>query len=157
MTLIFSADRFIVNGVVFVVFCSVAVISILTANEYLFFLIVALATATVLPFFAKISIMDIIKILLITLISSFWLTIEEFVDGFAYSHIWVAIGVVIASALLFSPDNRQFCALIATLLSYSLVYAVGANADLQSIVLAIAIAWTATYRPINKESLTALN
>ncbi|MDE6614022.1 MAG: hypothetical protein K2K24_00780, partial [Clostridia bacterium] len=61
-----------------------------------------------------------------------------------YSYIWVAIGVVIASALLFSPDNRQYCALIATLLSYSLTYAVGANADLQSIVLAIAIAWIMT-------------
>ncbi|MBD5100834.1 MAG: hypothetical protein HDT29_06205 [Clostridiales bacterium] len=147
LSLIFSPDRFIVGAVVFVVFCSVATISMLTANERILLLAVAIATATALPFFAKISFADIFKISLIALIATFWLTTDEFIDGFAYSYLWVALGIVIASALLFARDNRRYCALVATLISYAMTYAVGKNADLTAIVLTITIVWVMTCQP----------
>ena len=153
LTMIFSADRFIVNAVVFVMLCSLATISMLTANEYLFLTTATLVTATILPFFVKITITDILEILLISLIAVFWLTTDEFVDGYAYSQIWVAIGITIASVLIFSPQNRQYCALLATLLSYAMTYAVGNNPDLTAIVLSITIAWTATCQVVKTENI----
>lgn len=154
-TLIFSADRFIIQAAVFVVFGSAVTISMLLANEYLFIVFTTLATATLLPFFAKISFTDILKILLISFIATFWLTTAEFIDGFAYSQILIALGVAIASFLLFSPDNRQYCSLLSMLLPYAIIFAMGVTADLQEVVLAIAISWILTYRPTDK--LAALN
>ncbi|MDE5755917.1 MAG: hypothetical protein K2I23_02380, partial [Clostridia bacterium] len=60
-----------------------------------------------------IKIYDIIGFVIIALPCIFWLTTQEFVDGSAYSHIFVALGVALASNLLFDKRKRQtLCALV---------------------------------------------
>lgn len=144
LTLIFSSERFIVESSLFILLSCAFAISLLTSNDKFFFAVTALSTATILPFYVKISFLDILKICLISFTAIFWLSTAEFVDGYAYSQIWVAIGIVLASTLFFSTSNRQYCALVATLLSYAMIYAVGANVELQSMVLAIGISWIMT-------------
>ncbi|MDE7191185.1 MAG: hypothetical protein K2O35_01750 [Clostridia bacterium] len=61
----------------------------------------------------NIKIYDMISCVVLILPCVFWLSTQEFVDGFAHSHILVALGAAIACNLLFDRQKRQtLCALV---------------------------------------------
>ncbi|MDE6475201.1 MAG: hypothetical protein K2L70_08895 [Clostridia bacterium] len=61
----------------------------------------------------RIKVFDIIGCALIALPCIFWLSTQEFIDGLAYSHILVSLGVTLACNLLFDKQKRQtICALV---------------------------------------------
>ena len=69
-------------------------------------------TMLTLPYI-NMKVYDAIGCIIITLPCLFWLNTQEFVDGFAYSLIFVALGAALACNLLFGKQKRQtLCALV---------------------------------------------
>ena len=76
-------------------------------------LIFLTVTTLISLLYLKLKLYDIIGCVTIALPCIFWLSTQEFVDGFAYSHILVALGVALASNLLFDRQKRRtLCALV---------------------------------------------
>ena len=71
----------------------------------------------------RIKLYDIAGCMAIVLPCTFWLSTQEFVDGFAYSHIIVALGVALASILLFDKKKRQTLCALVLLTSFVICYA----------------------------------
>ncbi|MDE6188673.1 MAG: hypothetical protein K2G37_00105, partial [Clostridia bacterium] len=105
LTLVYSADCFFRNAICFIVFGCAYAVSTFLANDYFFYFFCAAATVAALPFF-RISPTDFVKLALICTVAAFWLSTAEFVDGYAYSELFVASGITLAANLLFSASNR---------------------------------------------------
>ncbi|MDE5654219.1 MAG: hypothetical protein K2I46_01245 [Clostridia bacterium] len=65
---------------------------------------------------------DIAGCLVITLPCIFWLSTQEFVDGFVYSLTLVALGVALACRLLFDRQKRQTLCALVLLTSFVVCY-----------------------------------
>ena len=83
---------------------------------------------------------DMIGCLAIALPCIFWLSTEEFVDGFAYSHIFVALGVALACILLFDKQKRQTLCTLVLLTSFVICSFYGINFNAIEIASAYLIA-----------------
>ncbi|MDE6372369.1 MAG: hypothetical protein K2L61_02385, partial [Clostridia bacterium] len=101
----------------------------------------ALTALTILSLLSiTIKIYDIISCALIILPCVFWLGTQEFVDGFAYSHILIALGVALACNLLFDRQKRQTLCALVLLTSFVVCRLSGAYFSAVDIALAFLVA-----------------
>ena len=143
LTLIFSSDEFIVQGVAFIALGSIYIISLMIENYNLFLLPSTIFT-TALLIYKKFAISDVIKVLFISYIAIFWLSTAEFMDGYVYSYLLVAICVAFVSNIIFTAENRRTLALISILLPYLFIYSVSGDVELENMLLSMVIAWVYT-------------
>ncbi|MDE6758862.1 MAG: hypothetical protein K2J89_06290 [Clostridia bacterium] len=141
LTLIYSSERFIIEAALFIIMGCFYTVSLLASSNDLFLTAAAILTAIILPLRVKLSFFDIVKVCLIAFTAIFWLGTSEFVDGYAYSQLFVALGVALASILIFAPEKRQILAFATMLLSYGLIYTTGSYIDLQSTALSLCLTW----------------
>ena len=98
--------------------------------------------------YLKLKLYDIIGCAAIALPCIFWLSTQEFVDGFAYSHIFVASGVALASNLLFDRQKRRTLCALALLSSMIICRSYGVYLNAIDVVTAtlIAVILTENYK-----------
>ena len=87
----------------------------------------------------KVNFYDIMGCLIIALPCIFWLNTQEFTDGFAYSHIIVALGVAGVGYLIFDKRKRQTLCALVLLTSYIICYLSKVYFNLIDIVLSFLI------------------
>ncbi|MDE7215612.1 MAG: hypothetical protein K2O08_02265 [Clostridia bacterium] len=141
LMLFFYLDGFIKNSAVWIAFCAIYALSLLTENRYLLFVFTAVATAICVALYADVTIGDFIEVLPLTVAAAFWLSTAEFVDGFVFSQLAVAGGVVAISYLLFSPQKRLYLAITAILFSYGVLFAVNGDYDINAFALSVCVIW----------------
>ncbi len=90
---------------------------------------------------------DIAWCLAISLPCIFWLSTQEFVDGFAYSLTLVALGVAFACRLLFDKQKRQALCALVLLTSFVICYLSNIYFEVTDILLpfVVAIIFTQNY------------
>ena len=94
-------------------FLSIYLLSELSFFVYVFCLITIISQLK--SFFASLS--ECILFVLLCTGTTFWLTMQEFVDGFAYSYLFIATTIAIFSRLSYSSSNCRFFALLGYFLS----------------------------------------
>ena len=134
-----NSNKFRFYGLMTALICTVLSIELIAKVNGLTLGVLAALTIISLPFI-RIKLYDIIGWLLITLPCIFWLGTQEFVDGFAYSHILVAIGVALVCILLFDKQKRQTLCALVLLTSFIVCYASNAYFNAIDIATATAVA-----------------
>lgn len=142
LNILVSTDLFLKNTTLLIVsFCAVC-LNIIT-NSYLFTYLLYILFVLINLFFVKIKFMDILTFFIISTTILFWLSIKEFVDGFAYSYIYICIFITLTSFLLFEYKYVQFwcvTAMIFTLfIAKSLMYVVDDYLYFESVIVCYCI------------------
>ncbi|MDE6604994.1 MAG: hypothetical protein K2K85_03105 [Clostridia bacterium] len=109
---VFCLQKFQLYGLLAALIFTVLSIELLADIDGLTLGILTALTLFSLPS-KRIKTFDMLGCALIALPCIFWMGTQEFMDGFANSHILVALGVALACNLLFDKQKRQtLCALV---------------------------------------------
>ena len=143
---IFHLKRFQLYGLLTTLIFTVLSIELLMDIDGLTLGVLTALTILSLPP-KRIKVFDIIGCALIALPCIFWLGTPEFIDGWEYSHIFVALGTAIACNLLFDKQKRQTLCALVLLTSFVLCAILNAHFNVIDIALAflIAIIFTTNY------------
>lgn len=101
--------------------CTILSIEIITRLDGLTLAFLTVSTVFCLQSI-NVRLYDTAGCLTIALPCVFWLSTQEFIDGFAYSHIFVALSVAVACNLLFDKQKRQTLCALVLLTSFVICY-----------------------------------